>query len=104
MAHIVRINGVREQDIFGRYGGEEFVILLPRTNLKQAFEIAERLRKLVEAHVFTYDSQRLPVTASVGVADYRKGVQTALDLFKRADAAVYKSKENGRNQVQFYRD
>ena len=104
MAHIVRINGVREQDIFGRYGGEEFVILLPQTNLKQAFEIAERLRKLVEAHVFTYDSQRLPVTASVGVADYRKGVQTALDLFKRADAAVYKSKENGRNQVQFYRD
>lgn len=104
MAEVIRNHGVRENDIFARYGGEEFVILLPKTNLKQAFEIAERLRKLVEQTNFTYDDQKLPVTASIGVADYRKGVNTGTDLFKRADSAVYKAKEGGRNQVQFFRE
>lgn len=103
MAQLIRKHGVRDQDIFARYGGEEFVILLPKTNLKQAFEIAERLRKLVEAHEFMYEDKRLPVTASIGVADYRQGVATGTDLFKRADEAVYKSKQGGRNQVNFYR-
>lgn len=103
MAQIIRANGIREQDVFARYGGEEFVILLPKTNLKQSFEIAERLRKLIENKEFLYDTKRLPVTASIGVADYRQGVITGTDLFKRADDAVYKAKEAGRNQVQFYR-
>lgn len=103
-AEIIRKNGVRENDIFARYGGEEFVILLPKTNLKQAFEIAERLRRLLEQHDFIYDGNKLPVTASIGVADYRPGVATGTDLFKRADSAVYKAKEGGRNQVQFYRE
>ncbi len=103
MAAVIRSNGIREQDVFARYGGEEFVILLPKTNLKQSFEIAERLRKLIESKEFIYDGKRLPVTASIGVADYRQGVVTGTDLFKRADEAVYKAKEGGRNQVQFYR-
>ncbi len=104
MARIIRSNGVRDQDVFARYGGEEFVILLPKTNLKQAFEISERLRKLIEGHKFMYDLKKLPVTASVGVADYRQGVNTGTDLFKRSDAAVYKAKQGGRNQVQFFKD
>lgn len=103
LAQIIREQGVREIDTFARYGGEEFVILLPKTNLKQAFEIAERLRKLVESYEFIYSEQRLPVTASIGVADYRQGVLTGTDLFKRADSAVYQSKEGGRNQVNFYK-
>jgi two-component system cell cycle response regulator len=103
MAHVIRSNGIREQDVFARYGGEEFVILLPKTNLKQSFEIAERLRKLIENKEFIYDGKRLPVTASIGVADYRQGVTSGTDLFKRADEAVYKSKEGGRNQVNFFR-
>lgn len=102
-AQLLRDNGIRKQDVFARYGGEEFVVLLPNTNLKQAFEIAERLRKLVESYEFIYDGQRLPVTASIGVADYRQGVNTGTDLFKRADSAVYKSKEGGRNQVNFFK-
>lgn len=102
-AAIIRKNGVRESDTFARYGGEEFVILLPKTNIKSAFEIAERLRRLLESHQFMYDNKRLPVAASVGVADYRQGVNTGTDLFKRADEAVYVSKEGGRNQVNFYR-
>ena len=104
LSTLIRKNGVRENDVFARYGGEEFVILLPKTNLKQAFEIAERLRRLIQDHNFTYDGKKLPVTASIGVADYRQGVNTGTDLFKRADGAVYKAKEGGRNQVQFHRD
>ncbi len=103
LSGLIRKNGVREQDVFARYGGEEFVILLPKTNLKQSYEIAERLRKLVESHQFVYDDQRLPVTASIGVADYRQGVLNGNDLFRRADNAVYKAKDNGRNQVQFFK-
>ncbi|MBD65636.1 MAG: GGDEF domain-containing protein [Halobacteriovoraceae bacterium] len=102
-AQLLRDHGIRKGDIFARYGGEEFVVLLPKTNLKQAFEIAERLRKLVETHDFIYDGKKLPVTASIGVADYRQGVNTGTDLFKRADSAVYKSKQGGRNQVNFFR-
>jgi len=102
-AELLRDNGIRKNDVFARYGGEEFVVLLPNTNLKQAFEIAERLRKLVFEHDFIYDGQRLPVAASIGVADYRQGINTGTDLFKRADSAVYKSKEGGRNQVNFYK-
>jgi len=104
MSHIIRKNGVREEDIFARYGGEEFVILLPNTNLKHSYEIAERLRTLIEGHNFIYEEKKLPVTASIGVADYRQGVVTGTDLFKRADSAVYKAKEGGRNPVQFYRE
>ncbi len=102
-AQIIRDGGIRQGDIFARYGGEEFCILLPNTNLKQGFEIAERLRKLVEKHEFIYDGKRLPVSASVGVADYRMGVNNGTDLFKRADSAVYKSKDGGRNQVNFFK-
>lgn len=102
-ARLLREHGVRQGDIFARYGGEEFCVLLPNTNLKQGFEIAERLRKLVEKHEFIYDGKRLPVTASIGVADYRQGVTNGTELFKRADSAVYKSKEGGRNQVNFFK-
>ncbi len=104
LADVIRAGGARDQDIFARYGGEEFVILLPKTNLKHAFEIAERLRRLIESHDFKYENKSLPVTASIGVADYRRGVNNGTDLFKRADKAVYLAKEAGRNQVQFYRE
>jgi two-component system, cell cycle response regulator len=103
LAQVLRSGGMRENDIFARYGGEEFVVLLPETNLKEGFAIAERLRRLVEQHQFIYDQKRLPVTASIGIADYRQGVETGTDLFKRADSAVYKSKEGGRNQVNFFK-
>lgn len=104
LADITRKLGVREGDLFARYGGEEFVILLPKTNLKNSFELAERIRKLIENHDFIYDGKKLPVTASLGVADFRPGVQSGVELFKRADQAAYFSKQRGRNQVHYYRD
>ena len=103
MAELVRKSGIREQDIFGRYGGEEFVILLPQTNLKQAYEIAERLRQLIGKYHFIYESRRIPVSASIGVADHHRGVINGMDLFRRADRAVYTAKKNGRNQVQLFK-
>jgi two-component system cell cycle response regulator len=104
VSSVIRTNGVRDGDVFARYGGEEFCIILPQTNLKQSFEIAERIRKLIQDHPFTYDGKRLPVTSSVGVADYRGGVNTGTDLFKRVDMALYKSKNGGRNRVTFFKE
>ena len=104
LSGIIGKNGVRADDIFARYGGEEFVILFPKTNLKQSFDIANRLRKLVEEHHFMYENKRLPVTTSIGVADYRAGVQSGTELFKRADSALYKSKQEGRNRVSFFKE
>lgn len=103
MAKIIKDNGVRDGDIFARYGGEEFAVVLPDTGAKQALEIAERLRALIENHSFIYDSKRLPVTASIGVADYQEGILTSTDMFKRADIAVYTSKNGGRNLVSFFK-
>jgi diguanylate cyclase (GGDEF)-like protein len=104
LASIIHSHGVRENDVFARFGGEEFVILLPNTNLKNAFEIAERIRKLIEQYSFIYDGKRLPVTVSVGVADYRQGVSSGTELFKRADQAAYASKEGGRNLTSFFKE
>lgn len=103
-AQLVQNQGLRKGDIFARYGGEEFILLLPDTNLKTAYNIGERIRQLIEDHKFTYQDQRIQVTASIGISDYRPGVKSREDLFKRADLALYKSKEGGRNQVNFYRE
>lgn len=102
-AKLVTTQGIREEDIFCRYGGEEFTIILPKTNLKNAHIMAERIRKLVEEFNFIYDGKRLTVTSSVGVADFRPGVNTPQDFFKRVDSALYQSKNGGRNRVTFYR-
>ena len=104
LAQLIKQRGARKDDTFARYGGEEFVILLPKTNLKQGYEISERIRKLVEEHKFLYEDKELFITISVGVADYRPGVDTGTELFKRADKSVYISKDQGRNQVNFYRE
>jgi two-component system cell cycle response regulator len=103
VAAVTRHQGIREGDIFARYGGEEFVVLLPKTALKQGFEIAERIRKIVEVHKYTFDGKNIAVTTSIGVADYREGVVNGDELFKRADKALYTSKEKGRNQTNFFR-
>ena len=104
MSDLVRKHAIRETDLFARYGGEEFVILLPEINLKKAFQIAEKIRMTIESFKFIYDKKELPVTCSIGVADYRRGVENGKDLFKRADTAVYKSKDNGRNMCTFFRE
>jgi len=84
-----------------RYGGEEFLLVLPETPLDQAIEVAERVRQHIEEQlkIALADGRRLYVTASLGVAEYRSG-EGAEQLLTRADAQLYAAKQAGRNQVQ----
>ncbi|WP_150047888.1 MULTISPECIES: GGDEF domain-containing protein [Methylomonas] len=90
---------IRGSDAVFRYGGEEFVILLPDTGNDEAVLIAERIRAGIEAHTLAYGMTVLNITASLGVSSLREG-DSMESLVKRADAAMYRAKIGGRNQVQ----
>ncbi|MFZ5628727.1 MAG: GGDEF domain-containing protein [Spirochaetota bacterium] len=90
----------RQYDEVGRYGGEEFAVLLPETTLEVATQVAERLREKIAAQSITVDGKKVSVTASFGVACFPgEGVETINDLLKAADAALYRAKHAGRNRV-----
>lgn len=88
---------VRQRDVFGRYGGEEFLLVLPETSLLAALNIAERVREQAE-HFAWDDKLRNRVTVSIGLTQYIPG-ESVLDLFSRTDTAMYMAKQGGRNQV-----
>jgi diguanylate cyclase (GGDEF)-like protein len=92
---------LRQQDIFGRYGGEEFVIFLPETDLPIAARIAERLRKGIKKKIITYEEFSFSVTASFGVAGISAKTSPINldDLFQLADKALYQAKLEGRDRV-----
>ncbi len=92
---------LREQDLAGRFGGEEFVILLPDTPAVDARDVAERLRLELEATRFDVGHPDGPIgaTMSIGVATYPYDGQTHEELMREADLAVYTAKRNGRNQI-----
>ncbi|MBL6990878.1 MAG: GGDEF domain-containing protein [Bacteriovoracaceae bacterium] len=104
MPSLIRNHGLRAKDIFARYGGEEFVVLLPETDLQQAADLASRLRALIQKHKFMYGDIEIPVTGSFGVSQNLDNVKDGVELFKLADQAVYKSKEDGRNRVSLCTD
>ena len=104
IARVLR-DQVREVDLPGRLGGEEFGILLPNTRLEEALVIAERIRKSIEALQCKQDTEAcITMTASLGVADYNRDMQGLDDLFNRADTAMYKAKNNGRNRVEIFKE
>ncbi len=92
---------LRESDVFGRIGGEEFAVFLPNTSAADALEIAQRIRTGIEAMAMPLENgANLRITVSVGLADVRQPVDTTLDqLMRLADKALYAAKEAGRNQV-----
>jgi diguanylate cyclase (GGDEF)-like protein len=90
---------VREQDIVARWGGEEFLILLPNTTQAEALEQAERLRQLLDSDVLQIDRYPHRVTASFGVCEFSSGEDLEA-LLKHADVALYQAKALGRNQVR----
>lgn len=94
IATVLKTN-VRQEDILGRWGGEEFLILLPSTTLEGAIQLAEKLRVAIEVYDFTTVGKR---TSSFGVATYAKGDDTKT-VVGRADEALYRAKANGRNMV-----
>lgn len=90
--------GVRCHDTAARIGGEEFAVLLPETNEIEAAAVAEKLRKTISAHKFSKNGDDIFVTVTLGVAEFQAGDNWTI-LFKRADKALYKGKQSGRNQV-----
>jgi diguanylate cyclase (GGDEF)-like protein len=90
---------IRQADIFGRYGGEEFVIVLPETGLTGAVKLAERLRQAICESPFETEKGPVPVTISLGVARSKRSTTTLLQLLGDADEAVYLAKSTGRNRV-----
>lgn len=92
---------VRDVDILARYGGDEFTILLPQTTAEQALHIAERLREAVAALRVEESGNSLTVTLSLGVADVDLDLPDASieDAIRRADQALYKAKQSGRNHT-----
>jgi diguanylate cyclase (GGDEF)-like protein len=90
---------IRREDLFARVGGEEFAILLPEIEAKNALTFAEKLRGLVEAHPFEFDNHAIAVTVSAGVATMPKEKITPSEMMKSADKKLYEAKNGGRNQV-----
>jgi len=98
VAHLLASHG-RERDLPCRFGGEEFTLLLEATHGRKALSIADRIRQVVEAHVFEYEGTRIPLQMSAGVASFPElYVNAGQDLVLLADAALYEAKRRGRNR------
>ncbi|MBT3275313.1 MAG: diguanylate cyclase [Spirochaetales bacterium] len=95
----LRLKGtLRKYDYAGRYGGEEFYMILPNSTLQQAYLIAERFRKQLEESPVEFSGDKITITASFGIAQYRIG-ETREDWIARSDSYMYHAKETGRNRV-----
>lgn len=94
-------NRLRTYDLFGRYGGDEVLVVLPDTQLREALCVAENLRAAVNCRPLSIDNRLFTATLSLGVAELHHG-ETVEKLLERADAALYASKETGRDRVTGY--
>lgn len=88
---------LRDVDFIGRYGGEEFVILMPETNAEEALAAMEKLRTKVENSPFNFRKERVPITMSFGVSEFHS-LEDGETVFERADKALYQAKAEGRNR------
>lgn len=101
MATVI-LTGVRDTDVVARYGGDEFVVILPETNTEMAQRVAERVREKIAAHTFTGGRRlRLRVTASFGISCFPQHAQSPQQLVATADAAMYAAKAARKNCVRF---
>jgi len=100
MATVI-LTGVRDTDVVARYGGDEFVVILPETNVEMAVRVAERMREKVAGHTFTGGrSLRLRLTASFGMSTFPEHSQSPQQLIADADGAMYEAKAAGKNCVR----
>ena len=93
---------LRESDILGRYGGDEFIALLPETPRDHALEVGDRIRKAIENTAFDMEGHQISSTVSIGVASFPEDAANLDDLLQKADRAMYKSKKEGRNKISLY--
>lgn len=96
VSNIVKENS-RTSDTIGRWGGEEFLIILPKTSLKEACKVAEKLRNIIELYDFTTVGYK---TCSFGVSSVEEETQSEQKLIEKADKALYRAKEKGKNRVE----
>jgi diguanylate cyclase (GGDEF)-like protein len=96
---LVAMDHKRTQDMFGRLGGEEFGLLLPETNLQQAFIVGERIQSIWAQTPVNLDGELIHSTVSIGVAEVSPDDKSFDDLLRRADKMLYKAKGTGRNKV-----
>lgn len=98
IANIIK-ESLRDVDIVGRYGGEEFLVILPNTDLESAMNVAERIRSKIEGHKFRLNGNSVRLTVSTGVSTYGLHGTTVGDLIKATDVSLYKAKREGKNRV-----
>ena len=98
LGSIVR-HRVRRDDVVARIGGEEFAIILPEVRVEGGVEVAKKLREMVESTGFFFEGQKIDVTISLGVANWRPGLERPEDLVRAADEKLYEAKRTGRNRV-----
>jgi diguanylate cyclase (GGDEF)-like protein len=93
---------IRQIDLLGRYGGEEFILVLTETGSEQSKFVAERIRKAVEEKQIKVYDENLGITISIGVATFPKDAEVPQAIIEKADQALYCAKEAGRNRVCLY--
>ncbi|WP_225984657.1 GGDEF domain-containing protein [Noviherbaspirillum aerium] len=100
LIHLVRVikDTLRSMDVIARFGGEEFLVVLPETPLDEAVQTVSRIQRELTKQIFMYDNQKLLITFSAGVA-LRRDDEEQTDLIKRADEALYEAKRAGKNRV-----
>jgi diguanylate cyclase (GGDEF)-like protein len=91
---------LRGSDLKCRYGGDEFMVILPDTPLGGAKQVSENLRRELASHAVSWNSEHVKVTASFGITTVNPSDQDPLAAIARADAALYRAKEHGRNDVE----
>ncbi len=96
---LIKNRMIRQKDALGRYGGEEFALVLRETTLQIGVDVAERIRSTIERHPFAFDGNQIPVTISIGVATLDSTSKNPEDLIATADKALYDAKNQGRNRV-----
>lgn len=98
IAKSLQVN-LRDSDFIARFGGEEFVALMPETSREEAKIVAEKLRQKIESSPFSFKKEPVQITVSFGISEFAQN-ETPDEVFSRADKALYEAKEKGRNQVQ----
>lgn len=98
VAQVVR-GQLRDSDIFSRYGGDEFVILIPNHGAKEAVVMLERVLQIVRSAHIVFDGRHIPVTISVGIAGYTPEMKTTTQLIQKVDQALYAAKHSGRDKI-----